>query len=196
MANYNKKISNTRVRIGEVRFSYCHLFEKYAANAKDEPKYSMCVLIPKKDKKTLAMIESAIEAAKAEGPKKTKGWPGGKVPKNLSLPLRDGDEEDDRGEEFEGMYFFNCSAHNNTPGVRVLENGKSVEAMGDEDVYSGCWGAVSVTAFAYDSNGNKGVSLALDNVIKTRDDERLSGGTSADADFADMCDDDDDDLLN
>jgi hypothetical protein len=57
-----------------------------------------------------------------------------------------------------------------------------------EDFYSGCWGAVTLNFFPYDSKGNKGVGAGLNNVIKTRDDERLSGGSSADADFGDMGD--------
>lgn len=194
MANYNKKINDTTARIGEVRFCYAHVFEKYDSDGDEsKAKYSVCVLIPKKDKKTIALVEELIEAAKQKG--KTSKW-GGKIPKNLSVSLRDGDEEDDRGEEFEGMMFFNANSPKTKPGVRVLDNGKVVEAMDDEDFYSGCWGAITIAAFPYDSNGNKGVALALNNCIKTRDDERLSGGTSADADFADMGDDDDDDLLD
>ncbi|MBR5878844.1 MAG: DUF2815 family protein, partial [Akkermansia sp.] len=73
-------------------------------------------------------------------------------------------------------------------GVRVLDAGKVVEALDSEDFYSGCWGAASVNFFPYDSNGNKGVGVGLNNVIKTRDDERLSGGSSAEADFGDMGD--------
>ena len=40
--------------------------------------------------------------------------------------------------------------------------------------------------FPYESSGNKGVGAGLNNVIKTRDGDRLSGGRSADEDFADL----------
>ena len=42
MANYNKKISDTCVRLGEVRFSYAHVFEPRQSDNGGEPKYSVC----------------------------------------------------------------------------------------------------------------------------------------------------------
>jgi hypothetical protein len=72
------------------------------------------------------------------------------------------------------------------PGVRVLENGMMSEALDDNDFYSGCWGCVTVNFAAYNSNGNMGVGCFLNNVIKTRDDDRLAGGTTAEQDFGDL----------
>ena len=71
-----------KVVTGKVRFSYVHVFKPWAGAEGQEPKYSVCVLIPKSDKKTLAAIEKAIEAAKEEGKEK---W-GGKIPTKLNLP--------------------------------------------------------------------------------------------------------------
>lgn len=182
--NYNKRLSDTSARLGEVRFSYAHVFEKYDSNGDaDKAKYSVCLLIPKTDTETVNMVKECIAAAEEKG--KSSKW-GGKIPAKRNSPLRDGDEEE-KGGEYEGMYFMNASSRN-TVGVRVLENGKVVEALDQDDFYSGCWGAAAVNFFAYDSNGNKGVGVGLNNVIKTRDDKRLSGGSSADADFGDMVD--------
>lgn len=184
-ANYNKKITATAARLGEVRFSYAHVFEPYATEEGKEKKYSVCVLIPKTDTDTLEMLKECIEAAKEVG--KTKKW-GGKIPAKCASPIRDGDEEwEDKGEAYKGMWFFNCSAKNPV-GVRVLEGGKVTEALDMDDFYSGAWGAVSIGCFPYDNSGNKGVGVGLNNVIKTRDDERLAGGSNADEDFADMGD--------
>jgi len=186
MANYNKRLGETTARIGEVRFCYCHVFEKYDSDGDEsKAKYSTCVLIPKTDTETIALLKEIIAAAEQKG--KSSKW-GGKIPAKRTLPLRDGDEEE-KGGEYEGMMFFNCSSPKSKPGVRVLDGGKIVEALDEEDFYSGCWGAITVNAFAYDSNGNKGVGLALNNIIKTRDDEKLSGGTNAEQDFGDMADD-------
>lgn len=182
--NYNKRISDTSARIGECRFSYAYLFEPRKDENGENAKYSMCVLIPKTDTATINMVKDVIEAAKVKG--KNSKW-GGKVPGRLGNPLRDGDEED-KGEEFEGMMFFNCSAKQK-PGVRILEGGQIVEALDESDVYAGAWGAITINAFPYDSNGNKGIGIGLNNVIKTRDDERLAGGSTAEQDFADMADD-------
>lgn len=185
MANYNKKISDTCVRLGEVRFSYAHVFEPRQSDNGGEPKYSVCILIPKTDKATVALVREAVAAAEEKG--KTSKW-GGKLPAKRGNPLRDGDEEE-KGPEYEGMYFVNASTScKNKPGVRVLEGGKVVEALDTEDFYSGCWGAVTVNFFPYDSSGNKGVGAGLNNLIKTRDDERLAGGATAEQDFADLGD--------
>lgn len=59
--------------------------------------------------------------------------------------------------------------------------------MDTDDFYSGCWGAAVVNFYPYNTSGNMGVAVGLNNVIKTRDDERLGGGgRTAEADFGDM----------
>ena len=90
--NYNKRLSDTSARIGEVRFSYAHVFEKYDANGDaDKAKYSACLLIPKSDTATVNMIRECIAAAEEKG--KASKW-GGKIPAKRNNPLRDGDEEE------------------------------------------------------------------------------------------------------
>ena len=54
MANYNKKLNDTTVRIGEVRFSFANVFEPKAGANGGEPKYSCAILIPKSETKTYA----------------------------------------------------------------------------------------------------------------------------------------------
>lgn len=181
MANYNKKISETTIRIGEVRFSYAHVFEPEADKSGKE-KYSIAVLWPKSAEAITALVNEGADAAKQKG--KTSKW-GGKIPANAKSPIRDGDVDREGDPAYAGMWFMNCSSKTK-PGVRVLENGRIVEALDQEDFYSGCWGAVTVSFFPYDSNGNRGVGVGLNNLIKTRDDERLAGGTSAESDFADL----------
>lgn len=187
MANYNKKITETNVRLGEVRFSYVHVFEPSVNVSTGEPgKYSVCVLVPKEDKATLRMIDDAVKAATEKG-KSSKF--GGKVPPKLATPLHDGDEERPDDENFEGMMYFNASSKNR-PGVRILEGGRISEPMEDSEFYSGCWGAVDVNFYPYEFAGKKGIAAGLNNVIKTKDGDRLAGGPSADQSFADMGDSD------
>lgn len=182
---FNKEISETNIRIGEVRFSYANVFAPREQPNGGDPKYSVCVLIPKKDAKTVELVKEAIEAAKAKG--KAEKW-GGKVPGKLTMPLRDGDNEKPDDPTYEDMWFFNCSSKNK-PGVKVLENGSVEDALDGEDFYSGCFGAVTVNFYPYDTSGNKGVGAGLNNLIKTRDGTRLSGGRTADEDFGDLGDD-------
>ena len=56
----------------ETRWSYCNAWEPKAING-GEPKYSVSLIIPKSDKKTIAKIKAAIEAAYREGEAKLKG---------------------------------------------------------------------------------------------------------------------------
>lgn len=184
MANYNKVITATSVRLGEVRFSYANVFAPRKNEDGSDGKYSVMLLIPKSDAQAKKLIEAAVEAAKQAGVQSK--W-GGKMPSaaKLHLPLRDGDDEFPDDPTYEGMWFMNASS-TPKPGVRVLENGVMSEALDSDDFYSGCWGAVVVNFFPYSVSGNVGVAAGLNNLIKTRDDERLGGGRSADADFGDM----------
>ena len=143
----------------------------------------MCVIIPKANKEAVELFKQAYENAKQLG--KTTKW-GGKLPAKVQLPLHDGDEERPDDPAFENCWYFNCSSKN-APGVRVKDElGQVVEALDDSDFYSGCYGAVTVNLFPYSASGNVGVGVGLNNVIKLKDGERLSGGRSAEADFSDL----------
>lgn len=182
MAKFNKKIKDTSIRIGEVRFSYTAVFQPKKNDDGTPSKYGVCIIIPKEDTETVNLVKEAIDAAKQRG--KLEKW-GGKIPANVKSCLRDGDIDREDDEAFAGCYFLNASSRNK-PGVKVLEDGVVSDALDEEDFYSGCYGAVTLDFFPYESSGNKGVGAGLNNVIKTRDGERLSGGRSADEDFADL----------
>lgn len=79
------RVNNTKVIIS-ARASYLHAFEPDSINGSD-PKYSVSLIIDKKDTDLIAKIKKAVEQAKEDGKSK---W-GGKIPANLKLPLRDGD---------------------------------------------------------------------------------------------------------
>lgn len=182
MAKFNKKIKDTSVRLGEVRFSYTAVFQPKKNDDGTPSKYGVCIIIPKEDTETVNLVKEAIDAAKQRG--KLEKW-GGKIPANVKSCLRDGDLDREDDEAFAGCYFLNASSRNK-PGVKVLEDGVVSDALDEEDFYSGCYGAVTLDFFPYESSGNKGVGAGLNNVIKTRDGDRLSGGRSADEDFADL----------
>jgi hypothetical protein len=168
-------MSSTKVITGKVRFSYAHVFEPSAISEGDDKKYSVSILIPKKDLETLAKVKKAVEAAKQGG----KGKWNGKIPPVLKLPLRDGDAERPDDEAYEGMMFLNASSKNK-PGI-VDENTDPV--MSKDDFYSGCFGRASVNFYAFNVSGNKGIAVGLNNLQKLEDGDRLSGGPSAADDF-------------
>ena len=109
MANYGKKISDTNVRIGEVRFFYVNVFAPRTNPDGDSSKYGVCVAWPKTDAQTTKLVTEAVEAAKQNG--KTKKW-GGKIPANVKSPVRDGDIDREDDPNFAGTWFINCNCGN------------------------------------------------------------------------------------
>ena len=166
------------------RLSYAHLWEPDSING-SEPKYSVSCIIDKNDKETIAKIKKAIEVAKDEG----KGKWGGKIPPNLKLPLRDGDIDRPDDEAYAGCYFFNA---NSRQAPQVVD-AKVQPILDQSEVYSGCYGKISVTFYGYNSNGNRGIAAGLGNIQKLRDGESLGGRTSAADDFQT---EDEDDFLS
>ncbi len=53
-------------------------------------------------------------------------------------------------------------------------------------MYSGCYCYVSINFYAFAVEGNKGIAAGLNNIMKIKDGDRLSGGASADEDFGDI----------
>lgn len=177
-------MSKTKVLTGKVRASYANVWTPKAIEEGQDAKYSISLLIPKSDKKTIAKIEAAIQAAKEEGKAKF----GGKIPKVLKTPLRDGDEERPDDENYEGMMFINANSARK-PGIVD----KDVEPIIDQDeFYSGCYCRATVNFYAFNVSGNRGIAAGLGNLQKLEDGDRLSGGASAEADFGgeDLGDDD------
>lgn len=176
------------VVFGPCRLSYTHLFAKYSPDGDpDNGKYMTNVLIPKSEKETVKALQSAIEAAKKSGV--VSKW-GGKEPKKLDLPLRDGDTDKENDDVYSDCYYVNAKA-TTRPGVIGRNKAPIVD---EEEMYSGVWAIVSVTFFPYDVSGNRGVAVGLNNVMKFKDDEHLGGRASAESDFADLDMEDDDDL--
>lgn len=166
--------------ITNVRFSYLHAFEPAETPSK-EMKYSACLLIPKENEKVLKEIELAVNKAIQKGLDDNK-FAQAHV-KTLRLPLRDGDAEHeagDRGAEYKGMFFINCSSKNK-PGIV----GPDAKPMFDpDDFFSGCWGHADINFFPYNTAGNKGIGCGLNNLMKTKEDDRLDGRQKAEDAFA------------
>lgn len=176
----------TKCTIGEVRLSYLHVFTPEAIADGADKKYSVSIIIPKSDKDLIARIKEAIRAAEQTGVS-TK-W-GGKKPSGLKYPVRDGDEERPGDEAYADSYFINASSKTKPGVVKVMTvNGekKLVEITNEDDIYSGCYGYVSVNFYPYAQAGNKGIACGLNNVLKTRDGEYLGGRSSAANDFGEI----------
>jgi len=177
-----KEKEKTKVVTGIVRLSFANVWEPKSINGSD-PKYSVSLIIPKEDKETIAEINAAIDAAIKEGIGKF----GGKAPNKASikLPLRDGDDERE-DEAYQGCYFLN--ANSKTPPQIVDRKVKPI--LDQSEVYSGCYAKVSISFYAFNTNGNKGVACGLGNIQKVKDGEPLSGRSNASDDFTSDFDDD------
>ena len=166
--------TDTRIVTGEVRLSYANIWEPKSIQG-SKPKYSVSLIVPKSDQATLTAINRAIDAAIEGGTAKF----GGKKPNKaaLKLPLRDGDIEID-DEAYAGAMFLNANSLN--PPQVVDE---AVAPILDRaEVYSGCYARVSLSFYAFNTNGNKGIACGLGNIQKTRDGEPLGGGHVSAAD--------------
>jgi hypothetical protein len=181
-------VKDSKVVFGPVRLSYTHLFNKYNPNDdQSDGKYQTNALIPKNEKETVKAIQQAIEAAKKAGI--VSKW-SGKEPKKLEQPLHDGDTDKEDDDIYLGHYFVNAKSKTR-PGIVDRQKAPITD---EDEIYSGVYAILSVTFYAYDQNGNRGIACGLNNVMKFKDGEHLGGRASAESDFADLDTEDDDDL--
>lgn len=165
-----------KVVTGEVRLSYVNLFEPRSIVEGGPLKYGVSVLLPK-DGDDAKRIKKVIDQMIKDEQATLKGT------KGLTICLRDGDTEKEN-EEYADHYFINVS--NKQKPIVVDENRDDI--INPRDIYSGCYGRVSMTFFAYNKAGNKGIGVSLNAVQKTSDGEALGGGytrASIDEDFGD-----------
>ena len=188
--NTNKANNPMKVITGpDTRWSYANVWEAKSING-GTPKFSVSLIIPKSDTKTVAKIKAAIEAAYHDGEAKLKGS-GKSVPPRAAIktPLRDGDSARPDDPAYANAYFINATSAT-APGIVDADRNPILTRS---EVYSGVYGRASISFYAFNSNGNKGIACGLNNLQKVRDGEPLGGKVSAESDFAT---DDDDDFLS
>ena len=173
---------STKVLTGIVRLSYANVWEPKSINGGAE-KYSVSLIIPKSDTETVDAINTAIDAAIKEGAHKF----GGKIPNRaaLKLPLRDGDLERD-DDAYKGCWFVNA---NSTTAPQIVDQRVRL-ILERSEIYSGVYARVSISFYAFNSNGNRGVACGLGNIQKVKDGEPLGGKTNAADEFTTLEDDD------
>lgn len=177
----------TKVITGpETRWSYANVWDAKSING-GAPKFSVSLIIPKSDTKTVEKIKAAIQAAYEEGQSKLKG--NGKSVPALSViktPLRDGDMERPDDPAYAGCYFINANS-SAVPGIVDADRQPILDRY---EVYSGVYGRASISLYAFNSNGNRGIACGLNNLQKIKDGEPLGGKSRAEDDFATETDDD------
>lgn len=173
----SNQVNSTKVVTGKVRFCYVNVFEPTAMNEGDTPKYNICILIPKSDTATIDKIKKAIEAAKEAGKAKLADK-NSRIPANLKLPLRDGDEERPDDPAFVDHYFINA---NSVRQPSIVDRSLN-PIMSRDEFYSGCYGRASINFYAFNVS-SKGIAAGLNNLQKLEDGEMLAGGSTVEEDF-------------
>ena len=168
------------------RWSYANVWEPKAMEG-GKPKFSVSLIIPKSDTVTVGKIRAAIDEAYRDGQSKLKGN-GKSVPalSTLRNPLREGDLERPDDPAYANAYFVNANS-TSAPGIVDAAKNQIIEKS---EVYSGCYGRASISFYAFNANGNKGIACGLNNLQKIRDGEPLGGKASAESDFATEDDED------
>lgn len=162
--------------------SYPYLDQPQASDEPGKkPKYSGAFVFAKDA--DLSALKAAV-AAVAEAK-----WPGKSVKMFESGALRspfryDGEEKGYPA----GSIFFNARSEQKPGCVYAFagSNGKPEIIPADkirDALYPGAKVRASVTAFAYDAKGNKGVSFALNNIQKLGEGERLDNRLAAENEF-------------
>ena len=192
MNNMSTKLVNpTKVITGKnTRWSYVNAWEAKASTENGVPKFSVSLIIPKDDVATINRIKSAIEHAYREGESKLKGSARTCPPLSaIKTPLRDGDIERPDDPAYANAYFINANSVT-APGIVDADCNP---ILAHSEVYSGVYGRASITFYAFNSNGNRGIACGLNNLQKIRDGEPLGSKASAESDFQT---DDDDEFLS
>ena len=179
--NTNKIVNPMKVITGpNTRWSYANVWEPKSING-GTPKYSISLIIPKSDTVTVAKIKAAIEAAYQEGQAKLKGNAKSVPALNLiKNPLRDGDVERPDDPAYANSYFINANSAT-APGIVDADRNP---VLTRSEVYSGVYGRASISFYAFNSNGNRGIACGLNNLQLLRAGEPLGGKASAESDFA------------
>lgn len=159
-----------KVMTGEFRVSWPQVFEPKLDQSGNGPFYSLQMIFDKGD--DLSKLEALIESKIQEK------W-GTKRPSNLILPLRDGDEERSDQEAYKNKLFANAKTKFK-PG---LVNAQVEPIIDQTEFYPGCYARATLTAYAWEKAGKRGVSFGPVNIQKTRDGERLDGAVSAENEF-------------
>ena len=174
-----KFVNPTKVITGVCTFRYLNCWEPKAIEG-GKPKFSVSLVIPKHDTRTVERIRAAIQAAYEEGSSKLKGN-GKSVPalSSIRTPLRDGDKDRPDDEVYKGCWFINANS-DTAPGIVDADR---QPILTRSEMYSGVKGRASINLYAYNVNGNRGIACGLNNLQKISDGIPLGGKSRAEDDF-------------
>ena len=171
-----KVINGRSVVTNKARINYAHLVEPAEPMNGGDPVYSCCLVIPKDDTETVNAIKQAVKAAAEVGKDKVFN---GKIPNNLKIPLRDGDDDRSDDENYKNCFFINAKSKYKP---RIVDLNKR-DINDPSQIYSGMYAKAVLSFYAYSAAGNKGIACSLGDMQKVEDGERIGGVVSADVAF-------------
>lgn len=171
------------------RILWSSVFKPRKGKNGKEGKHEFNLLFPK-DADHAALKEAALEAGKGKFAKAFKDA-AGKWPSSIKTPFKRTADNDKLVAALEAADIkvedypvFLAARSADRPGV-VGPNGKS-DGIEQEHVYPGRWAKMTLDAFGYEAEGNKGVSFGLKNIQLLDNDDELSiggGRVSAESEF-------------
>ena len=184
---------NTKLITPLAILSYPHLDKPQPSDDGKPPKYSAALIImpevledPAERAKFDAIQQALIKAGTAKWGEKFEAMAKGD---GFKKGLRR-DAEAKWGSRFAGAIYFNARSVNQ-PGLVYPHadpaTGKPARVPAEkikEQFYPGSYVRASVSAFAFDNKGGKGVSLGLNNMQWVKDGPRLDNRAAAEDEFA------------
>jgi hypothetical protein len=160
--------------------AFPNLFEaRSVPGTNQEPRFSTILVFDEAAQKKpefKALQDEILAAADEKWPRKTDQ-------KNLRMPIRKSEEKAGVNGFPPGSVFINAWTKN-PPGI--VDKNRN-EILTKAEVWAGQLARAFVRPFAYDTSGNKGVSLMLENVqIVKSDMPRVDGRKSAAESFSDV----------
>lgn len=138
--------------------------------------------LSEKDKARWNKIKEILSTTKKEK------WPKSNVPVGGPIRTTKGYKTDefysdpldaDKYPEYKDKVILKATSYGRQP--EIIGPDKE-EIIDKKDFYSGCYAIVSLTAFAYDKNGKKGVSLGMQHIMKVKDGTPFIGSAAKAAD--------------
>lgn len=153
----------------EVRINYPAVFEPKAFKKSNTEKYSVQMIIEKKD---LPFFKELVDEAIV------KKW--GEPRPKVKLPFNDGNEVGTS--DYENKIYINAKA-NADLRPWVVDTYRNMISDKSE-IYSGCYARVCLWPYAWDGDYGKGISFSLIGLVKTKGGERLDAYEPVDPDEA------------
>ena len=176
------KPKSKRVITPEATAMFVYVWEaREPINEGGAPQFSISLLFKK---------SQDISALKAAAKEVRIAAFGPKLNSSLKDPFRSADDMETPVPGYRGGVMITAKSKNK-PGIVDAD----LQPITDQlDFYPGCICKASVTPFAFDKKGSKGVTFLLNNIQKIKDGTRLDGRKKAEEEFEAVGDEDDDPL--